>query len=103
MVKAFEFQDGGRTYTCTVEERKGAAGESWWWFAVTGDAQRYAPFRTASGDTRASVQERMVQFYTDRLFRLTQPTVRGGQWGNRKSQPTADAAKGTAPPASDVT
>ncbi len=82
MIKDFEFQDGGRSYSCTVEAQKGGA-ESWWWFAVSGDQQRYAPFRAAASDTRASVQERVVAFYNNRLFQLTQPTQRGSHWGKR--------------------
>jgi hypothetical protein len=83
MIKDFEFQDGGRSYSCTVEAQKGAGAESWWWFAVSGDQQRYAPFRAAASDTRASVQERVVAFYNNRLFQLTQPTQRGSHWGKR--------------------
>lgn len=83
MIRPFEFKDGARSYSCTVEAPRGAADDTWWWFAVSGDAQRYAPFRTARGDTRESVQTRVLEFYTNRLFRLTQPTVRGSHWGKR--------------------
>jgi hypothetical protein len=98
MINGFEFKDDGRTYTCTVEVRNGPAPESWWWFAVSGDQQRYAPFRAAKGDTQASVTERVVQFYTNRLFQLTQPTVRGGHW-NKRSAATPAAAPPAAPEA----
>ena len=60
MIKGFEFQDGDRKYTCTVETQRATPDDPWWWFAVSGDQQRYAPFRAAAGDTRASVQERVV-------------------------------------------
>ena len=56
MISGFDFEDGGRKYTCTVEQHQAAAVDSWWWFGVTSDRQRYAPFRAASGDTRTSVQ-----------------------------------------------
>ncbi len=88
MIKGFEFKDGTRTYTCTIEQQKGA-DEAWWWFAVSGDMQRYAPFRAVNDDTRASVQERIVAFYTNRLFQLTQPTQRGSHWGKRTPAPGA--------------
>lgn len=93
MINGFEFQDDGRKYTCTVEEQDGVDGESWWWFAVTGDAQRYAPFRAAKSDTRGSVQKRIAEFYANRLFQLTQPTVRGGHWAKRGA-PAKPAAEG---------
>jgi hypothetical protein len=92
MIQGFEFSDAGRTYTCTVEERKGA-DESWWWFAVSGDGQRYAPFVAAKADTRASVQERVVAFYLNRLFQLTQ------HWGKRPDPKPAAAPAAELPPA----
>jgi hypothetical protein len=98
MIKGFEFQEGGRHYTCTVEAMSGPDAEQWWWFAVSGDQQRYAPFRAERSDTRASVQERVVAFYTNRLYQLAQPRERGGHFGSRKRPvtPTGDAAKPTA-------
>jgi len=85
MIKPFDFAEGGRTYNCTVEERRGAQGEYWWWFSVSGDAQSYAPFQAASGDTRATVQARVLQFYEHRLWVMTQPSLRGGHWGRRNA------------------
>ena len=97
MIKGFEFVDAGRSYSCTVEERKGA-DESWWWFAVSGDGQRYAPFIASNSDTRSSVQERVIAFYLNRLFQLTQPTQRGSHWGKRNipAKPAVPAPEATA-------
>jgi hypothetical protein len=69
MISGFDFEDGGRKYTCTVEQHQAAAVDSWWWFGVTSDRQRYAPFRAASGDTRTSVQSRIVAYYDAVLAR----------------------------------
>ncbi len=96
MIKGFEFEDGTRKYTCTVESPRQAPDDAWWWFAVSGDQQRYAPFRAESGDTRQSVRDRVVAFYENRLFQLTQPTVRGGHWARRQG-PAAAPAAGAAP------
>lgn len=93
MIKEFDFAADGRTYTCTVEERRGTKGEFWWWFDVSGDPQSYAPFQTAKGDTKASVQERIVAFYTNRLFRLSQPSQHGSHW--KKREPVAAAEQAT--------
>jgi hypothetical protein len=68
-----------------VVERQGAMAGSWWWFTVSGDAQSYAPFQAVKEDTRASVQQRIVEYYTNRLVRLAEPTVRGAHWSNRNS------------------
>lgn len=96
MIQGFEFTDGGRSYTCTLEGRHGA-DESWWWFAVSGDSQRYAPFIAAKGDTRASVQERVVAFYLNRLHQIAQPMQRGSHWGRRPAPKPAE--QGKTPPA----
>ena len=102
-IKDFEFEDAGRRYSCTVVERKGALAGSWWWFTVSGDMQSYAPFQAAKDDTRASVQQRVVEYYTNRLFRLTQPTLRGSHWSNRslasKPAPAATVEPSSAPSA----
>lgn len=92
MIKGFEFEHEGRHYLCTIEERKGAPSDSWWWFSISGDAQRYAPFRTAKDDSMASVSQRVVKFYADRLFALSQPTERGSHWGKRNNSGAAKAA-----------
>jgi hypothetical protein len=69
MISAFDFEDGGRKYTCTIEQHQAVPSDAWWWFGVTSDRQRYAPFRAASGDTRNSVQTRIVAYYDSVLAR----------------------------------
>ena len=44
---------------------------------MTGDQQRYAPLEAVNGDTQTSVRTRLIAFYTQRLFALSQPSVRG--------------------------
>jgi hypothetical protein len=74
-VTAFEFEDSGRLYRCCVEgERSTRAGE-WWWFHVSGDAQRYAPFHPQPGDTKNSVRARIVDYYNALLTRRAMPPV----------------------------
>ncbi len=73
MKEAFQFQVGWRTYRCQVERQGGPKSEAWWWFAVTGDTHRYAPFRAASGDTEAGVRERVLAYHTHRLARRAEP------------------------------
>lgn len=69
MIEAFHFVEEGRTYSCFSEARRTQPSESWWWFDVSGDRQRYAPFRADSDDTLASVQERIVAFHSSLLAR----------------------------------
>lgn len=93
MIKGFEFRDKDRTYTCTVEARGGDPTDAWWWFAVTGDQQRYAPFRTERSDTQATVRERIVAYYENRRYQLTQPTIRGGKFRKPLTITPRDAAE----------
>ena len=69
MTGAFEFVDGGRTYECRIEEPYRGRKEAWWWFAVAGDRNRYAPFRADIGDTQDSVRARIIAYYEDRVAR----------------------------------
>lgn len=66
---AFDFVNGGRTYTCRIEELHGGRPEPWWWFDVSGDRSRYAPFRAVDGESEASVQDRVVAYYDDLVAR----------------------------------
>lgn len=99
MIKGFEFQDGDRKYTCTIEVQRATPDDPWWWFAVSGDQQRYAPFRAESSDTRVTVQERIVGFYTNRLVQLALPRERGGHWGSRRKPGGAEETRTPQPDA----
>ena len=63
MTEAFEFEEAGRTYTCSLEVSHPSRAEKWWYFAVSGDRTRYAFFQGAAGDTPRSVQSRIVARY----------------------------------------
>jgi hypothetical protein len=67
-VRSLDFQDGGCAYTCRVEQRN-ALADAWWWFAVSGDAQRYAPFRAAADDTTNAVRLRIAAYYREVVAR----------------------------------
>jgi hypothetical protein len=83
MVDSFSFTDGGRTYSCRTETRRGAVPETWWWFDVSGDVHRYAPFQAADSDTQAAVKARIVAYYVDLLDRRSRPAEHGHHWTNR--------------------
>jgi hypothetical protein len=67
--ESFEFVDGGRSYSCRVEQATGSRPDTWWWFDVAGDRGRYAPFRAEAEDTQASVRARIVSYYETHLER----------------------------------
>jgi hypothetical protein len=83
MIRAFDFQDNGLTFTCTVEKPRAGQTDSWWWFGVSGDGNRYAPFHAKAGDTQESVRTRIVAYYTDRLARRAMPAVPRQHWASR--------------------
>ena len=92
MLKAFAFEEGGRTYECTPGNRGEAPGGSWWWFTVSDDSQRYARFKTAAGDTRSSVRARIVAYYEHRLWVRAQPVVRRNRFGRPAKSPAPPPA-----------
>lgn len=85
-VGTFEFEEGGRSYRCCVEGERTARNGAWWWFGVSGDAQRYAPFHSEPGDTKDSVRARIVAYYSDLLVRRATPTPPRHSQGRRPGQ-----------------
>jgi hypothetical protein len=98
MIKDFEFSNDGRTYTCRVEEPRGARTEAWWWFGVSGDAHRYAPFQAAADDSEADVRARVIAYYQDLLARRAMPAQPRSHWA-RRTPAAAPAVDGAAAPA----
>src|SRR5919199_3809860 len=96
MREAFTFEDGGRTYTCRVEASRASRAEAWWWFGVSGDAQRYAPFRAEAGDTEDAVRSRIVSYYGDLIERRAQPAAPRGHWHRRGNGASAGPADSSA-------
>ena len=88
MIGAFEFEEGGRTYTCSVEQPRAARADAWWWFGVSEDRHRYAPFHAVAEDTQDSVRSRIVTYYSDLLARRALPYSRY-HWSNRNNRPRA--------------
>ncbi len=92
MVRMFSFAEGDRKYQCRVEGPTAGRKEAWWWFEVSGDPQRYAPFQAAPGDTEASVRSRIVAYYENMLVRRAQPAT---SWHNRGRPANSAAATPT--------
>jgi hypothetical protein len=97
-VGTFEFEEGGRLYRCSVERERSARAGSWWWFDVSGDAQRYAPFHPEPGDTKNSVRARIVGYYNALLARRAMPPVPRHGPGRRPGQPNAFGTPGQPTP-----
>lgn len=103
VIEAFEFEDGGRTFTCRVEAPRASRPEAWWWFGVsTEDHHRYAPFQAAATDTESSVRSRIVAYYDDLLARRAAPATSYWRRGARtpdSQRSVAAAAEPSAPSA----
>jgi hypothetical protein len=97
MTRIFSFAEGDRKYQCRVERAPGGRTEAWWWFEVSGDAHRYAPFHAAAGDTDASVRDRIVAYYLNLVARRSEPATSWHHRGNRR------VATATAPVAGEAT
>jgi hypothetical protein len=91
MTRIFSFAEGDRKYQCHVERATAGRTEAWWWFEVSGDSHRYAPFHAAASDTEASVRTRIVTYYLNVLARRSEPAA---SWHNRAHR---RAGTGSAP------
>jgi hypothetical protein len=87
------FEHNGRTYDCRVEALASRGqGSAWWWFAVSGDQHRYAPFQASSDDVTASVQDRIVTYYEALLAHRAAPAVQRHWGAGRPGRPPAAVA-----------
>jgi hypothetical protein len=98
MIRGFEFEQDGRTFVCSVEARRTTPDDAWWWFNVSGDRQRYAPFQAATADTQKTVKAKIVAFYTNLLEARARPAEPRSHWGRRPKVETAAAAEPTPTP-----
>jgi hypothetical protein len=88
-VEPFEFEHGGRRFTCHTGARAGGTKEVWWWFEVSGDAQRYAAFQAGAEDTQQSVEQRIIAFHDAMLERRASvPAGNQPWWQRRKQEPS---------------
>ena len=93
MIRGFEFEEDGRTYRCTVEARRATPDDGWWWFEVSGDRQRYAPFQAEKSDTQKGVKAKIVAYYANLLAARARPEEPRSHWGRRpKTEPDATPA-----------
>src|SRR3982750_524833 len=102
VVEGFEFEEGGRVFTCSAEAFRSSPDDLWGWFRVwpASRGQRSAPFRAAPDDTQESVRKRIVTYHDALLERRAQPAATG-HWARRPAAPAA-AAAGDAPDAADA-
>lgn len=64
----FTFEADDRTFVCQVEGAQTHVRQ-WWWFTVSGESHRFAPFQPSAEDTIGSVQSRILSYYRELVAR----------------------------------
>lgn len=103
MIAAFDFEEDGRSFSCCVETVRCTQSEEWWWFGVSGETQRYAPFHAAPSDTEANVRARVAEYYADLLERRARPVPPRAHWARRGAPAAAETPPVAAPVAASAT
>lgn len=83
MIGEFEFEQDGRKFVCQVQARRATPDDQWWWFDVSGDRQRYAPFQAEKSDTQKGVKAKVIAFYENLLEARARPVEPRGHWARR--------------------
>ena len=99
-MKALEFQEGDRTFTCKAESSPATPGTLWWWVSITGESQRYAAFRTQEDDAPLNLRPRIVAYYAQMVADRERPREVRPHWGKRRSP--AESGETGAPSESPV-
>jgi hypothetical protein len=93
-----EFEDEGKTLTCSCGPSPATPGTNWWWLQVTGETQRYAAFRSEPGDNAKNLPPRIRAYYAQLLVDRARPREIRPQWSRpapaAKPEESKDAAKG---------
>jgi hypothetical protein len=84
MIAVFTFDADDRTFGCRVEKGRAEDAQPWWWFSVSGDGHRYAPFQATPEDTMESVRERVLSYYRALLVRRAMPLDQRTSWKLRR-------------------
>jgi len=98
-MKALEFQEGDRTFTCKAESSPATPDTLWWWVSITGESQRYAAFRTQEGDAPQNLRPRIVAYYSRMVAERERPRDIPTHWGKRRTttEPGAAGSPGESP------
>lgn len=97
MTKDFEFVDEGRKFSCSVEAPRHAGMPPWWFFRLDNEERtRYAPFAASAGDTKQSVQARIVAYYAELQVIKARPVQQRAFW--QRPARVTPAAEVTATP-----
>lgn len=68
IVARFTFEADDRTFACQIEGGQTLVRQ-WWWFTVSGETHRFAPFQPSAEDTLGGVQSRILSYYRELVAR----------------------------------
>jgi hypothetical protein len=69
MLQPFTFEADDRVFACQIEQGRTKLAQAWWWFTVSGESHRFAPFQPVVGDTVESVRSRILSYYRELVAR----------------------------------
>lgn len=69
MLQPFTFEADDRLFACQIEQGRSRVAQAWWWFTVSGESHRFAPFQPLAEDTVDSVQFRILNYYRELVAR----------------------------------
>ena len=79
----FTFEADDRAFVCQIEGGQSHLRQ-WWWFTVSGEAHRFAPFQPSSDDTLESVRSRIVSYYRELVARRALVLDQREEWELRR-------------------
>jgi hypothetical protein len=79
----FTFEADDRAFVCQIEGGQSQLRQ-WWWFTVSGEAHRFAPFQPSADDTLESVRSRIVSYYRELVARRALVLDQREEWELRR-------------------
>ena len=80
----FTFEADDRVFACQIEQGRTKLAQPWWWFTVSGESHRFAPFQPVVGDTVESVRSRVLSYYRDLVARRAMTLDQRESWELRR-------------------
>jgi len=69
VLQSFTFEADDRIFACQIEQGRTRLAQPWWWFTVSGESHRFAPFQPEVGETIESVRCRVLSYYRELVAR----------------------------------
>ena len=84
MLQPFTFEADDRVFACQIEGGRTKLAQLWWWFTVSGESHRFAPFQPEVGETLESVRFRVLSYYRELVARRALTLDQRESWELRR-------------------